>query len=61
MWYVELLAKTYNAGDQTFYDAIKAEQGNQARISEKNAITIRAETAADFMLIDVVGKKAAVL
>ena len=22
MWYVELLAKTYNAGDQTFYDAI---------------------------------------
>ena len=23
MWYVELLAKTYNAGDQAFYDAIK--------------------------------------
>ena len=25
MWYVEVLIKTYNAGDRTFYDAIKAD------------------------------------
>jgi len=34
MWYVELLVKTYNAGDQTFYDAIKIyEEKSRAEIT----------------------------
>jgi hypothetical protein len=26
MWYVEVLVKTYNEGDRTFYDAIMSDE-----------------------------------
>jgi len=38
MWYVEVLGKTYNEGDRTFYDAITVNGESKWRIFSQKLI-----------------------